>query len=65
MDMDLVVDDTANGGLLGGIIALIIWGVSRVTRGSDNKHSAVISPASVREGEITKEQFEQLKKDLS
>lgn len=54
----------------GGIIALIIWGVSRVTRGSSGStqnRSDALEIAKVRyaRGEITREQFEQIKKDLS
>jgi len=54
----------------GGIIALIVWGVSRVTRGSSGSaqnRSDALEIAKVRyaRGEITREQFEQIKKDLS
>jgi len=52
----------------GGIIALVIWGVSRLTK---HGHSATrnnpldIARERYARGEINKEQFEQIKKDLS
>ncbi|MDP2931978.1 MAG: SHOCT domain-containing protein [Chloroflexota bacterium] len=53
----------------GGIIALIVWGVKKLTeRGgtSGEKRSALdIAKERYARGEITKDQFEQLKKDLS
>lgn len=56
----------------GGIIALIIWGIMRLTRsgnsrgGNGEKRSPLdIAKERYARGEITKEQFEQLKKDLS
>ena len=52
----------------GGIIALIVWAVRRATdRGPvEHRRSALdIAKERYARGEITKEQFEQLKKDLS
>ncbi len=52
----------------GGLIALIVWGVRRLT--GCGVHTGGINPIDVAKeryarGEITREQFEQLKKDLS
>ena len=51
----------------GGIIALIVWGVTRLTRHGCTQHENPVDVARERyaKGEITKEQFEQLRKDLS
>ena len=56
----------------GGIIALIIWAIARFTRRetSGELHGEKPSPLDVAKdryarGEITKEQFEQIKRDLS
>jgi putative membrane protein len=54
----------------GGIIALIVWAVTRLTRRNNQSDGGKTSPLDIaREryarGEITKEQFEQLKKDLT
>jgi putative membrane protein len=53
----------------GGIIALIIWAVNRMTR---HEHSQGEKPTPLEiareryaRGEITKEQYEQFKKDLT
>jgi len=55
-----------------GIIALIVWGISRLTRrdgsgsGSSEKHSPLdIAKERYAKGEISKEEYQQLKKDLS
>jgi putative membrane protein len=53
----------------GGIIALIVWAVSRFTRNHKNRVSGKqdaldIAKERYARGEITKEQFEQIKKDL-
>jgi putative membrane protein len=51
----------------GGIIALIVWGISRLTRHgvTPGKETPLeIAKARYARGEITKEQFEQIKKDL-
>ncbi len=55
----------------GGIIGLIVWGITRWTRresiyGTGEKRSPLdIAKERYARGEITKEQFEQIKKDLS
>ncbi len=51
----------------GGLIALVIWGINRLAkRGGPHEKSSAIDIARERyaRGEITKEQFEQIKKDL-
>lgn len=57
----------------GAIVALVVWGTSRLTgdrgRGGDQMGFETRSPLSIAEeryarGEITREQFEQLKQDL-
>ena len=62
------------GGILmllfwGGIIALIVWGVTKLTRHDNNTIRSSNPLDLVKEryarGEITKDQFEQLKKDLT
>jgi putative membrane protein len=60
------------GGILmilfwGGLIALIVWGISRLTkRGVMGGKPTPLDIAKERyaRGEITKEQYEQIKKDL-
>ncbi len=55
----------------GGIIALIVWGITRWTRHestyrtSEQRSPLDIAKERYARGEITKEQFEQIKKDLS
>ena len=56
----------------GGIIALIIWGVSRLTRRTDSgssdsgkRNPLDIAKERYAKGEISREEYEQLKKDLS
>ncbi len=53
----------------GGIIALIVWGVRKLggrSSGNGERRSALdIARERYARGEITKEQFEQLKRDLS
>ncbi len=56
----------------GGIIALIIWGIKRLTaRGGSGSGSIErenpldIAKGRYAKGEISKEEFERLKKDLS
>ena len=56
----------------GGIIFLIVWGIRKFmsqggwSRGPSEGRSALdIAKERYARGEITKEQFEQLKKDLS
>ncbi|OGO07686.1 MAG: hypothetical protein A2Y92_02935 [Chloroflexi bacterium RBG_13_57_8] len=51
----------------GGIIALIVWGVSRLSRRGGppaNKTPLDIARERYARGEMTREQFEQIKKDL-
>ena len=52
----------------GGIIALIVWGVKKLTeRGGSIQKSNPLDIAKGRyaKGEISKEEFEQIKKELS
>ncbi len=56
----------------GGIIALIVWGITRLTRRGDSESGAApkSSPLDIAKeryarGEISREEFEQFKKDLS
>lgn len=55
----------------GGIIALIVWLIVRLTRRENNKsgtekHKPIdIARKRYARGEITKEEFDNLKKDLS
>ena len=51
----------------GGLIALIIWGITRLTRHDNTitKHTPIeIAKDRYARGEISKEQYEQIKKDL-
>jgi len=53
----------------GGIIALIVWAITRVTRdhgtrASDKRDALDIAKERYAKGEISKEQFEQIKRDL-
>lgn len=50
----------------GGLIALIVWGITRLTRhDSVAKHTPLeLAKERYARGEINKEQFEQIKKDL-
>ncbi len=52
----------------GGLIALIVWGITQLTRRGDAtpKHDPLeIAKELYSKGEISREEFEQLKKDLS
>jgi len=52
----------------GGLIALIVWGITRLSgRSSSNaKHSPLdVAKERYAKGELTKTDFEQLKKDIS
>ena len=53
----------------GGIIWLIVWAVKRATerRGSDTTGQSALDIAKIRYAgsEITKDQFDQIKRDLS
>jgi putative membrane protein len=50
----------------GGIIALIVWGINRIERGDSPQKRGPLDIAKERyaKGEISKEQYEQIKKDL-
>jgi len=51
----------------GGLIALIVWGISRLSRRNDSpskRDPLNIAKERYAKGEISKEEFEQLKKDL-
>ena len=51
----------------GGLIALIVWGIKKLTErdGSARKRDALdIAKERYAKGEISREEFEQLKKDL-
>ena len=64
---------TACGGLWmlifwGGLIALIIWGIMRLTKRSNSapKHDPLdVAKGRYARGEISREEFEQIKNDLS
>lgn len=52
----------------GGLIALIVWGITKLSRrnGSSPKYDPLdVAKERYAKGEISKEEFEQLKKDLS
>ena len=51
----------------GGVIALIVWGIMRLARGGEMGRRGPLDTARERyaRGEITREQYEQIKKDLS
>jgi putative membrane protein len=51
----------------GGLIALVIWGVNRLTHRSDSSRKSPLDLAKERyaRGEITREEFEKIKKDLT
>jgi len=51
----------------GAIIGLIVWGISKLTRrdsGTPRSHPVEIAKERYARGEITREEYEQLKKDL-
>ena len=51
----------------GGLIALIVWGISRLTGHSKpvrQHHPLDVAKERYARGEISKEDFEQMKKDL-
>jgi len=51
----------------GGLIALIVWGITRLTRSNNLTVKRVpldVAKERYAKGEINKEQFEQIKKDL-
>jgi len=52
----------------GGRIALIVWGIKKLTErgGSTSKHDPLdVAKERYAKGEISKEEFKQLRKDLS
>ncbi len=52
----------------GGLIALIVWGITKLTKQSDSASKRdPLDAAKERyaKGEISREEFEQIKKDLS
>lgn len=52
----------------GGLIALIVWGITRLAgRGGSTPKRDLLDMAKERyaKGEISREEFEQIKKDLS
>lgn len=52
----------------GGIIALIVWGISKLTGhscSSRSRYSLEIAKERYAKGEISKAEFEQMRKDLS
>jgi putative membrane protein len=52
----------------GGLIALIVWGIVKLSQrgGSTQKRNSLdIAKDRYAKGEISREEFEQLKKDLS
>ena len=52
----------------GGLIALIVWGITKLTgRGNSAQNYGPLDTARERyaRGEISRKEFEQLKKDLS
>lgn len=50
----------------GGLIALIVWGITRLTKHESTTKHVPLETAKERyaRGEINKEQFEQIKRDL-
>ncbi|MFC2052355.1 SHOCT domain-containing protein [Chloroflexota bacterium] len=52
----------------GGLIALIVWGISKLTGHSSSnpqRNSLDIAKERYAKGQISREEFEQLKRDLS
>jgi putative membrane protein len=51
----------------GSIIALVVWGINRLTKAGDSPRSQTpldIARTRYARGEIRREEFEQLKRDL-
>ncbi len=51
----------------GSIIGLVVWGLPRITRGQIESTSGPLEIAKTRyaRGEITKEEFESIKRDIT
>ena len=51
----------------GGLIALIVWGAKKLARGSSTQKRSPLEIAKERyaRGEISREEFEQIKKNLT
>ncbi len=52
----------------GGLIALTVWGIAKLTKRSDSaskRDPLDIAKERYARGEISKEEFEQIKRDLS
>ncbi len=52
----------------GGLVALIVWGIKKLTERGDStskRNPLDIAKERYAKGEISREEFEQLKKDLS
>jgi len=52
----------------GGLIALIVWGITKLSGRGDtvSRHSPLdVAKERYAKGEISREEFEQIKKDLS
>jgi putative membrane protein len=50
----------------GGIIAVAVWGIRQFTRGREQRGSPLdIAKERLARGEITKEEFDELRRDLS
>jgi putative membrane protein len=52
--------------LWAGVVGLVIWGIAKLTRHSHNGNGALaIARERYARGEIIKEEFDRIKKDLS
>ena len=52
----------------GGLIALIVWGIKKLTERGDStlkRNPLDVAKERYAKGEISREEFEQMKKDLS
>jgi putative membrane protein len=52
----------------GGLIALVVWGITKLTKRSDSaskRDPLDVAKERYAKGEISREEFEQIKKDLS
>ena len=52
----------------GGLIALIVWGIKKLTERGDSipkRNPLEVAKERYAKGEISREEFEQIKKDLS